>query len=118
MPCYTIKLRKFQSRMNPNDIHCENLIFSDHAINQMFKRDISVENSRMIVNFGEVIQEYRNDKPFPSCLLLGFISRRPIHLVVGVNKRIVLSLQSMSLIPNCGMKILVRKTNNYGMLLM
>ena len=72
--------------MNPNDVHCENLIFSDHAINQMFKRDISVDNIRMIVNFGEVIQDYPNDKPFPSCLLLGYISHRPIHLVIGVNK--------------------------------
>ena len=35
---------------------------------------------------GEVIQEYKDDKPFPSKLILNFIGRRPIHIVVAQNK--------------------------------
>lgn len=73
--------------MNRADIKCENLIFSDHAINQMFKRYISVVNVQAIIRFGIIINDYPNDSPFPSCLMLGYISERPIHLVIGINDK-------------------------------
>lgn len=73
--------------MNSVDFRCDILVFSDHAINQMFKRDISVENIQAIIESGIIINEYPNDKPFPSCLMLGFISERPLHLVIGITKK-------------------------------
>lgn len=38
---------------------------------------------KFILNDGEVIREYADDKPYPSFLLLGFIDRRPLHLLVA-----------------------------------
>jgi len=35
---------------------------------------------------GEIIIDYPNDKPFPSCLILGFASMRPLHLVIAINE--------------------------------
>ena len=32
---------------------------------------------------GEVISEYPDDVPFPSCLILGFVGTRPIHVVTA-----------------------------------
>jgi Domain of unknown function (DUF4258) len=62
---------------------CKETLFSDHAITQMFRRDISVDNVKFVIESGEVITAYPYDKPYPSYLILGYISDRPIHLVVG-----------------------------------
>jgi hypothetical protein len=43
--------------------------------------------SRMVITEvlknGEIINEYPDDKPYPSMLILKFIGNRPIHAVVG-----------------------------------
>lgn len=40
---------------------CSTIVFSDHAISQMFKRDILVEDVKQVISKGEVIKEYPND---------------------------------------------------------
>lgn len=62
---------------------CNEVLFSDHAITQMFKRSISVDDVKRVIEMGETIAEYLNDKPYPSCLMLAYINNRPIHVVVG-----------------------------------
>jgi hypothetical protein len=37
---------------------------------------------------GELIEEYPDDHPFPSGLVLGFINRAPLHVVVAVDKEV------------------------------
>ena len=64
---------------------CNETLFSDHAITQMFKRNISVDNVKYVIEWGEVIVSYFYDKPYPSYLMLGYINSRPIHVVVGKN---------------------------------
>lgn len=49
----------------------------------MFRRNISVDNVKFVVENGEVIMTYLHDRPYPSYLVLGYVSDRPIHLVVG-----------------------------------
>jgi hypothetical protein len=43
---------------------CKETLFSDYAITQMFKRNITVDNVKFIVESGEVITTYSYDKPF------------------------------------------------------
>jgi hypothetical protein len=62
---------------------CKETLFSDHAITQMFKRSISVDNVKFVIERGEVIATYLHDKPYPSYLLLGYIDKRPLHIVVA-----------------------------------
>ncbi|MDB5011166.1 MAG: hypothetical protein JWQ06_1955 [Mucilaginibacter sp.] len=62
---------------------CKETLYSDHAITQMFKRNISVDNIRLVIENGEVIMTYLYDKPYPSYLILGYINSRPIHVVLG-----------------------------------
>lgn len=62
---------------------CKEVLFSDHAITQMFKRNISVDDVKLVIEKGEIIAEYSSDKPYPSCLMLACINNRPIHIVVG-----------------------------------
>ena len=64
---------------------CRNLSFSGHAIQRMFERKISPGEVRQAVRLGEVVAEYPDDAPFPSCLLLFEGGMKPLHVVVGVD---------------------------------
>lgn len=64
----------------------QNLVFSRHAIQQMFFRRISQSEVQAVVTYGEVIEENSDDTPFPSYLLLDFIAGRPIHVVFSYDQ--------------------------------
>jgi len=49
----------------------------------MFQREVSPEMILDLLQSGEVIASYPEDKPYPSVLLLGFANRQPVHLVVS-----------------------------------
>ncbi|MBN8855298.1 MAG: DUF4258 domain-containing protein [Sphingobacteriales bacterium] len=57
---------------------CKDVLFSDHAITQMFKRNISIDQVKRVIESGERIAEYPTDKPYPSCLMFAYIGNRPI----------------------------------------
>jgi hypothetical protein len=65
---------------------CEKLVISGHAFQKIFERYITVENVETVISEGEIIKEYRDDKPYPSFLLLGFINGTPLHVVVAKNE--------------------------------
>ena len=56
-------------------------LYSNHAVKQMFQRDISTMDVEQVVENGRVIREYPDDQPYPSRLILGWIGNRPIHVV-------------------------------------
>jgi hypothetical protein len=62
------------------------LTFRIHAIQRMFERRISPEDVRFVVENGETIQEYIDDTPYPSRLVLGWKHQRPIHVVIADNE--------------------------------
>jgi hypothetical protein len=64
-------------------LECREIWFSRHAIERMFERGISPEVIRGVVESGEAIALYGDDKPHPSALLLGFLENRAIHVVVA-----------------------------------
>ena len=51
----------------------------------MAERFITVDEIEFVIDKGEIIRAYMEDKPYPSFLLLGFSNNRPIHLVVAKN---------------------------------
>jgi hypothetical protein len=61
------------------------LVFRAHALRRMFERQISLDDVRAVVGSGETIEDYPDDKPYPSRLVLGWRSRRPVHVVVAHN---------------------------------
>ncbi|MFN0049623.1 MAG: DUF4258 domain-containing protein [Cytophagales bacterium] len=64
---------------------CKSIIFSGHAIQKMFERNILVENIFELIQLAEIVKEYDDDKPFPSKLLLSFVETQPLHIVVAYN---------------------------------
>ena len=57
------------------------IIYRIHAMQRMFQRDIPESAVSGIVENGEIIESYPDDKPYPSFLALGFDKGRPIHVV-------------------------------------
>ncbi len=62
------------------------IIYSNHAVNQMFKRMISTDEVEQVLQNGEIVMDYPEDKPYPSKLILDFCNERPIHVVSSYNQ--------------------------------
>lgn len=62
-----------------------NNTYRQHAIKRMFERGISESDIDSVLSNGQVIEDYPNDYPLPSCLWLGYINNRPIHIVFADN---------------------------------
>lgn len=55
--------------------------FSKLAADQSILRHVTVDEVREAVAGGEIIEDYRDDKYGPSCLILGFTqTQRPLHV--------------------------------------
>ncbi len=61
------------------------LIIRTHAVRRMFERRIKAEDVRHVLLTGEVIEDYPNDFPYPSSLVLGWIGPTAIHVVAAYN---------------------------------
>ncbi|CAH1207926.1 conserved hypothetical protein [Candidatus Nitrotoga sp. BS] len=55
----------------------------------MFERGISetVVRAVIVIDLGEVIQEYLDDVPYPSRLILGWSREQPIHVVTAYDSQ-------------------------------
>lgn len=51
----------------------------------MFERRITEDDVRHVLEHGAVIEDYPDDVPYPSRLILGWCGERPVHLVVACN---------------------------------
>ncbi len=59
---------------------------TDHADEEAFDDGLTFEEIYFSVMHGEVIEDYPNDQPYPSCLIMGTnFSGEPIHSVWAYN---------------------------------
>lgn len=56
-------------------------IYRVHAIERMFQRDIYEHQVEEVVERGEIIESYVDDKPYPSFLVLGYCDGLALHVV-------------------------------------
>jgi len=61
------------------------LIFSNHAVQQMFQRRISVDDVKFVLINGILVTTYPDDKPLPSRLLFAKCNNRSLHVVCSEN---------------------------------
>ena len=62
----------------------DEVLISDHVAMRFRQRGLKVKNIRFVVNNGEIIEQYPDDYPFPSCLILGkTIDGKYIHVVMS-----------------------------------
>jgi len=60
-----------------------NIEWKSHALERMVERDISRAQVIKVLEKGEIIEEYPDDTPFPSILVLRFIDGKPLHVVLA-----------------------------------
>lgn len=56
-------------------------IYRVHAIERMFQRDIYEYQVEEVIQNGEIIESYVEDKPYPSFLVLGYVDEIALHVV-------------------------------------
>lgn len=60
------------------------IVWTDHVLRQLQERGIFGEDIEACIMSGEIIEQYPNDYPYPSCLVLGCsVKDKYIHTVVG-----------------------------------
>lgn len=63
----------------------DNFTVTKHMTKRFKERGIKLSYVRNALLAGEIIEQYPNDHPYPSCLVLGFlVGKKPIHVCVGL----------------------------------
>lgn len=66
----------------------ENIEITLHAAKRLEQRGISINDVTACIMNGEIIEQYPEDYPHPSCLILGYsILQTYLHVVVGSNMK-------------------------------
>lgn len=67
---------------------CKNdkIKWSMHSLKRMRERQINMADYKNAVMTGEIIEQYPNDRPLPSCLILGkSVANKHLHDVLGAD---------------------------------
>ena len=62
------------------------LRWTSHILERLLQRNISINDVKAVLSNCEIIEQYPNDYPFPSCLVIGHSKDGKImHVVCGSN---------------------------------
>ncbi len=59
--------------------------WSEHARKRSAKRGFTPDGVLAVLASGEIIEEYPESRSFPAALLLGFVGKRPLHVVAALD---------------------------------
>ena len=60
-----------------------NIEWQRHALERMMERGISRATVKEVLMAGDVIEDYPDDRPFPTALFLGIVEGNPFHVVAA-----------------------------------
>lgn len=65
----------------------ETIEISSHIQQRMLQRGVSYSEVKQALMNGEIIEDYPDDYPYPSCLVLGItLNGKKLHIVVGIGE--------------------------------
>ena len=67
-------------------LHGERLVWRRHALERMLSRNISRDNVKKVLKKAEIIEDYYEDRPFPSALFFGYAEERVLHVIAALDK--------------------------------
>ncbi len=68
----------------------DKIAVTKHAKIRLEERGIRMDDIVRAISNGEIIKEYVDDKPLPSCLILGkSMDDRPMHLVISRDEEFI-----------------------------
>ena len=59
-------------------------LITKHARLRMAENDVYTSDLEKAILGGDIIEEYPDDSPCPSVLMLGVVNNSPVHIVIGV----------------------------------
>jgi hypothetical protein len=59
------------------------LVFTRHARKRILERGIRIDDVHVAMSAPTVVEEYPDDEPCPTRLVLGWVGSRPLHLVLA-----------------------------------
>ncbi|HZW08479.1 MAG TPA: DUF4258 domain-containing protein [Phycisphaerales bacterium] len=62
------------------------LIFRVHAVERMFRWNVSETDIRAVLEHGETIEDRHEELPYPVRLILGRVEGRPLHVVAAFDE--------------------------------
>lgn len=61
--------------------------WTNHVVVRLIQRNITQKDIETAILNGEIIEEYENDYPYPSCLVYGVnLENEVLHIVCGLNE--------------------------------
>ncbi len=64
------------------------IIYSVHSLERLQERDIFRKDVVNAIRSGEIIEQYPDDTPYPSCLVFGYSTRgKALHVVCAYDGR-------------------------------
>ncbi len=61
--------------------------WTNHVIVRLLQRNITQDDIETAIKNGEIIEQYENDYPYPSCLIYGLsLNNKVLHVVCGLNE--------------------------------
>ena len=75
-------IEKIKKRCNDDFIE-----LTSHCLLRLQQRNIRYTEIKEAVRNGEIIEEYPDDYPYPSCLILGYTNdKKALHVVAGLGE--------------------------------
>lgn len=63
------------------------LRWTNHMFVRLIQRNISMQDVMNAIMSGEIIEDYPDDYPYPSCLIIGYtVGDKIIHVVCGIGE--------------------------------
>lgn len=64
----------------------DNIVITQHTLTRCIQRNITVDEILQTIENGEIIEQYPEDYPHPSCLVFGItLNKKIIHVVCGTD---------------------------------
>jgi hypothetical protein len=74
-------LQKIQQK-----IQTEEYKITRHAQRRLDSRGITIVEVKHVIDTGEMIENYPHDKPYPSCLILGYVrTHQPLYVLCALS---------------------------------
>lgn len=84
---YIIKVDEIDLEYIRNLCKNKKIYWSMHIVTRLLQRGILQDDVENAIMTGEIIEQYPDDYPNPSCLVLGLtINKEKLHVVCGLNK--------------------------------
>ena len=90
-----MEIKQLQELYNTSD---SNIKWAKHCLERMQERDISIMDVESCLQTGEIIEDYPDDFPHPSCLILD-IQRKITYCILLLEQMVLFYFLSLPIIP-------------------